>query len=321
MSIGDVIVVITPLIVPVVIGYLVVYFKLAKPSDAHVLSTLFFYVAAPAIIISTLAMEDIEDLFEFKLLAGIVLTYLITQGGVYLFYRKVLGRDQGVAAFASFAAAGFNALAIGLPVMIGLLGSRAIIPVVIATIVMLAVQVPATVILVGLGKAEADASFSDTIKKAAMATVTNPIVIAAVIGIIIAALDVTMPVIITSSLNTLGGATVLLALVALGMTLELSDLKTGGREMLALSAVRSFVAPAIALALALLFSSSDFFAAAMVILFAQPTAKTVFAMAEQEDIFVKPVAGVVALTTLGAIVVLPFWVSIVDNIWPDAFSM
>ncbi len=321
MSTGDVIVVITPLIVPVIIGYLVVYFKLAKPSDAHVLTTLFFYVAAPAIIIATLAQEDLEDLFEFRLLAGILVSYLIVQGGTYLVYRKVLGRDQGVAAFASFAASGFNVLAIGLPVLLGLLGSRAIIPVVIATIVMLGVQVPATVILVNLGRVGEDSSLGETIRKAATTTVTNPIVIAAVVGVIIAAMDVTMPVIITSSLNTLGGATVLLALVALGMTLELSDLRAGGREMLALSAVKSFVAPGVAMMLALLFSSSDFFAAALVIMFCQPTAKTVFAMAEQEKIFVKPVAGVVALTTIGAIVVLPIWVSIADNIWPDAFSM
>ncbi|MEO1056961.1 MAG: AEC family transporter [Actinomycetota bacterium] len=321
MSTGDVIVVITPLIIPVIIGYVIVQLKMAKPGDAHVLSTLFFYVAAPAIIIVTLAQEDLEDLFEFKLVAGIVVTYFISHAGTYLVYRRVLGRDQAVAAFAAFAAAGFNALAIGLPVMIGLLGSRAVIPVVIATIVMLGGQVPATVILVGLGKADDDAVLTETLKKAAISTATNPIVIAAVIGIIIAALDVTMPVIITSSLNTLGGATVLLALVALGMTLELSDLRTGGREMLALSAVRSFVAPGIALVLALIFATSDFFAAAMVILFCQPTAKTVFAMAEQEKTFVKPVAGVVALTTIAAIIVLPIWVSIADNIWPDAFSM
>ncbi len=321
MNTGDVIVVITPLIIPVIIGYVVVQLKMAKPADAHVLSTLFFYVAAPATIIVTLAQEDIEDLFEFKLVAGIIATYIIVQGGTYLVYRKVLGRDQAVAAFASFAGAGFNALAIGLPVMIGLLGSRAIIPVVIATIVMLAVQVPATVILVGLGKADDDASLGDTLRKAAVSTATNPIVIAAVVGISVAAMDVTLPVIISSSLNTLGGATVLLALVALGMTLELSDLRTGGREMLALSAVKSFIAPGVATILALLFATSDFFAAAMVILFCQPTAKTVFAMAEQEETFVKPVAGVVALTTVGAIIVLPIWVSIADNIWTTAFSM
>ncbi|MEM8621434.1 MAG: AEC family transporter [Actinomycetota bacterium] len=321
MSTGDVIVVITPLIIPVIIGYVVVWLKLAAASDAHVLSTLFFYVAAPALIIVTLAREDIGDLFEYRLVVGFLAVGAIVQSGVYMVYRQVLGRDQAVAAFASFAASKFNALSLGLPAMIGLLGSRAIIPVVVATIVTLSVQVPVTVTLVDLGKAGASTKLRDTLRTAARSTATNPIVIATAVGVVIAAMDVTLPVIVSSSLSTLGGAAVLLALVALGMTLDLGDLRSGGGEVLALSAVKCFVAPAVALMVALMLETSDFFAAAMVILFCQPTAKVVFAMAEQEQTFVKPVAGVVALTTVAAIVVLPLWVAISDNVWPDAFSM
>lgn len=80
------------------------------------------------------------------------------------------------------------------------------------------------------------------------------------------------------------------------------------------------VAPTLALAIALGFAVSDFFAAAFVIAFSLPTAKTVFDVAEQHGIYRRRTAGIVTLTTLSAIVALPVWVLITDSIWSEAFT-
>jgi hypothetical protein len=53
---------------------------------------------------------------------------------------------------------------------------------------------------------------------------------------------------------------------------------------------------------------------------AQPTAKTVFVLAEQSGVYRKQVSGVVALTTVSSLFVLPIWIFICDQIWPSAFT-
>lgn len=318
LNAGDVTALVVPLVLPVIIGWMLVRAKLARPADAKPLTTVFLWVCAPAELIHTLAKEDLSDLLEGRLLAGTVVMFAIVYGAVFLFYRLVLGRSDGVAAFAAFAAAGFNALAIGLPVMLGLFGSKGSVPAVVATIVFLMALVPLTLTLVGADQRGEDDEGS-VFLGALLTAVKNPIVIATGIGLLLAAFDVTLSKTVDNSLQTLGAATVVTALVALGMTVDLGDLRTGGAEMLGLSAVRMVVAPAIAIGLALALGTSDLGSAAFVILFAQPTAKTVFVLSDQSGVFQKPVAGVVALTTLSSLVMLPVWIVICDQVWPTAF--
>jgi malonate transporter len=314
VSVGDVLVLVIPLILPVVIGWALVRTGLAEPSYAGPLTTVFLWVCAPAILIVTLAGEDLDDLLERRLLLGTVIGFVVVYAVVYAASRR--RHPTGESAFAAFAASAFNAVALGLPVMIALFGTAGTVPAVVATIVFLALLVPTTLALAGSAEQGGAAAFVTGLA----ATVKNPIVLATIIGLVLAALDVTLPVVIDQSLTTLGDATVVTALVALGMSVDFADIRSGGSEMLMISGVRMIVAPAFALALALLFGVDDVRSAAFVVLFAQPTAKTVFALAEQTGVYERRAAGVVALTTISSALLLPAWILICDRVWPDAFT-
>ena len=315
VSVGDVLVLVFPLILPVVVGWTLVRAGLARPSDAGPLTTVFLWVCAPAILIVTLASEDLDDLLEGRLLLGTVVGFVVVYAAVYAVTRR--HRSVAESAFAAFAASAFNAVALGLPVMIALFGTAGTVPAVVATIVFLALLVPATLALAG---AQSGSGGGAAFVSGLTTTVKNPIVLATIVGLVLAALDVTLPVVIDQSLTTLGNATVVTALVALGMSVDVADIREGGAEMLLVSGVRMIIAPAFALAMALAFGVDDVRAAAFVVLFAQPTAKTVFALAEQTGVYEKRAAGVVALTTISSAVLLPAWILICDRIWPDAFS-
>lgn len=315
MSVGDVLTLVMPLIVPVAIGWVMVRAGLATPAGAKPLTTVFLWVCAPAILIVTLAGEDLEDLLEGRLLLGTVIGFVVVYVVVYMVSRR--RREAAEAAFAAFAASAFNAIAIGLPVMIALFGTAGTVPAVVATVVFLALLVPATLALAG---AADEGGGGTAFVRGLATTVKNPIVLATIIGLVLAAIDVTLPVVIDSSLTTLGNATVVTALVALGMTVDFADIKRGGSEMFIISGVRMVVAPAFALALAYAFGTDDVRSAAFVVLFAQPTAKTVFALAEQTGVYEKQSAGIVALTTVSSAVLLPVWILICDAVWPTAFT-
>lgn len=322
VSLNEIFTLVLPLVLPVVVGWALVQGRLAEPKDAKVLTTVFLWVCAPAELIHTLAAEDLADLFDPRLLIGTTVGFAVVYLAVFVVYRGVLGRDRPIAAFAAFSASGINALAIGLPVMLGLFGSVGAVPSVVATVIFLCAVVPVSLALAaspnadGAGPPSRGAAFG----AAAVATIKNPIVAATVLGLALAALDVNLPTVVNRSLAGLGAATVVTALVALGMAVDLDDLRHGGADVVWLSVVRMVLAPAFALGLALLLGMSDVFSAAFVIIFAQPTAKTVFVLSEDSGIFTKPVSAIVTLTTVSTLVLLPVWILVCDRVWPSAFT-
>lgn len=322
MSLYEIFTLVLPLVLPVVVGWGLVQGRLAEPKDAKVLTTVFLWVCAPAELIHTLAAEDLSDLFDPRLVIGTVVGVAVVYVAVFVVYRAVLGRERPIAAYAAFSASGINALAIGLPVMLGLFGSVGAVPSVVATVVFLCAVVPVSLALAATPSTDGDGppSRGADFRAALLTTAKNPIVAATVLGLVLAAVDVNLPTVVDRSLAGLGAATVVTALVALGMTVDLDDLRHAGADVVWLSVVRMVLAPAFALGLALVLGMSDVFSAAFVIIFAQPTAKTVFVLSEDSGIFTKPVSAIVTLTTVSTIVLLPVWILICDRVWPSALS-
>ena len=322
MSLYEIFTLVLPLVLPVVVGWALVQGRLAEPKDAKVLTTVFLWVCAPAELIHTLAAEDLSELFDPRLVLGTVIGFAVVYVAVFVVYELVLHRGRPIAAYAAFSASGINALAIGLPVMLGLFGSVGAVPSVVATVIFLCAVVPVTLALAATptGDDGAPASRGAAFVAAIVATAKNPIVAATVVGLVLAALDVNLPTVVNRSLAGLGAATVVTALVALGMTVDLDDLRHASADVVWLSVVRMVLAPAFALGLALVLGMDDVFSAAFVIIFAQPTAKTVFVLSEDSGIFTKPVSAIVTLTTVSTLVLLPVWILICDRVWPTAFT-
>lgn len=319
MTFGDVTVIVIPLIVPIALGWIAVRTGLLGVEAAYPLTTIFMWICAPALLIVVLSGEDLSELLDIRFLLATVVLIMGSFGVVYVFFRRTLKRQVTDSTIAALSASGFNSLVLGLPIMLGIFGNAAVGPVVITVIVFLLVQLPVTLALLAIGESEDEQSVGAAISLGLVSALKNPILIASLIGLGLAAFNVTLPTIVESSLQNLGNATILTALLALGMTLDLGDLRRGGREIYAMAGMRVVVVPAVALAVALLFGVNGFLSAAFVILFSLPTAKTAFVLSEQHRIYQRQTAGIVTVTTVSAIVVLPIWVLIADFVWPGAF--
>lgn len=319
MTFGDVTVIVIPLIVPIALGWIAVRTGLLGVEAAHPLTTIFMWICAPALLIVVLSGEDLSELLDVRFLLATGVLIMGSFGVVYVFFRRTLKRQVTDSTIAALSASGFNSLVLGLPIMLGIFGNAAVGPVVITVIVFLLVQLPVTLALLAIGESEDEQSVGAAISLGLVSALKNPILIASLIGLGLAAFNVTLPTIVESSLQNLGNATILTALLALGMTLDLGDLRRGGREIYAMAGMRVVLVPAVALAVALLFGVNGFLSAAFVILFSLPTAKTAFVLSEQHRIYQRQTAGIVTVTTVSAIVVLPIWVLIADFAWPGAF--
>lgn len=318
MSFPEAIELVVPLVIPIVVGWLLVRGHVLKPEAAGPLATVFLYVCAPALIVALLAGEDLEDLIRIDFTIALVAVIAIAYAGTAILFRLGLRRPTADAAFAALNAAGFNSVAIGLPVLLALIGHRSAVPVFISVVIFLVVLIPLTLTVVSYERGASDPA--SAFRGALLSTAKNPIVIATVVGIVLAAIPGQLPDVADQSLTVLGQATIVTALVSLGIALDLRQLRGLGSDVLTVSAIRLVVCPALAIGAAFALSLGSVWAATLIVLAGLPTAKTVFVLSEKSDVYRAETTGIVALTTIAGIVVLPVLIWISEQLFPGAFT-
>lgn len=287
--------------VVILVGYLLGRFDVLGPGAREVLSRFVFFAAAPALLFSVIATADTDVLFS-PLLAVSALA-AVTAGAVYvvvarLFWRRGLG-DLTVGALSS----GYvNANNIGLPVAVYLLGSAAYT----APLILLQLIVFAPVALVALDAASREGRRS--LLGTVLASLRNPLIVASLLGGVLAVAHVRVPSIVLEPLRLLGGASVPLMLAGFGLSLfGARPLAAGGhrRDVLLSSALKVLGMPVVAWLLgALVFRLPPEQVHAAVVLAGLPTAQNVLNYAIRYGIGIPIARDAGLLTTVGAVPVL-----------------
>jgi len=320
MSPGAIALLILPIIVPVLIGWLLAVSGLVDRSAAKPLTTIFMYVCVPALIVKLLANEELDQLFEWRVGVAISLSYLLLWALVFAIQRFALRRDAATSAFAALTGSVMNAVVLGLPVLLTLFGHRAVTPVLIAVAAYLVVITPLTLTVAGSPSGESSSGPFRTVARGLMQAARNPMVIATVVGLVISASGVTLPPIVLKILETLGNAAATIALVAIGLTIVIREIRLGGVETVWMTLIVLVVAPALVAGVALGLQLSHVGAAIIVILFAMPPAQSVYGLCAQYDTYDRKAAAILALSTIGLVVMLPLLIAVLDHVWPKAFS-
>jgi malonate transporter and related proteins len=287
--------------VVILVGYLLGRFDVLGPNARTVLSRFVFFAAAPALLFSVIATADTRVLFS-PLLAVSALA-AVTAGLVHIVvarfaWRRGLG-DVTVGALSS----GYvNANNIGLPVAVYLLGSAAYT----APLILLQLIVFAPVALVALDTAsrEGRRSLIGTV----LASLRNPLIVASLLGGVLAVAHVRVPSIVLEPLQLLGGASVPLMLAGFGLSLfGARPLAAGGhrRDVLLASALKILGMPAVAWLLgALVFRLPAEQLHAAVVLAGLPTAQNVLNYATRYGTGIPIARDAGLITTIGAVPVL-----------------
>lgn len=111
--------------------------------------------------------------------------------------------------------------------------------------------------------------------------VTNPLIIAAVLGLLISGFNITLPNFIENPLSSLASMASPLALIVLGATFRLEHAKQNMHYILSVSAIKLIILPLIAVIAAVLMGFRGPELGALLVLFASPIAVSSFIMAEQ----------------------------------------
>lgn len=308
-----------PVLAPVLVGWLAVRFRLLAANDAKALTSSYLHIFLPALIVEHLAKQNLAALFDVRFILATLTLMLGIYGFILLLHRLVLRRPLGDSVLAAFACAKFNAVVVGLPLLLIAIGKQAIVAVIINMLIGYFTILPLTLFLLDLAKAEesgAAVSFKAVAGAAMRHTILDPLILSTLVGVALAALRAGLPVWLDKTLLTLGGAAIPVPLVAVGMAICGVSFREDIGEVLWVSMIRVMASPIMAIFIARVFALSPVYSIALVISFSLPTAKMAFAMAESHGVYVRAMAAIVMITTLSLVVIYPIFLWICERLWP-----
>ncbi|TDE91677.1 AEC family transporter [Occultella glacieicola] len=267
-----------------VIGWILGTAKVLGANAQLVLAKLVFTVATPSLLLTTIAETDLGLLFTTSALTTVVSTLAVAViGGVV--FRLVLHRGTGESTVGALSSSYLNAGNLGLPLAVYVLGTA--VPVVPVLLVQLLVLAPVAFAILDTRPAG-----SASRRQLILRPLTNPVTIAAAIGIVLAVLPWSPPDFVLEPFRLVGAAAAPLALITLGLSLVGSKKGSGAAErpvagrapmpdLVVVTTLRAVVHPLLAFGLAAAFSLDHEAALGVVLMAALPTAQNVLVYALQ----------------------------------------
>ncbi len=280
------------------VGALVAHLGVVDLGAQQVLSRIAFFVASPALLLTTVAEADTHGVLSRSLVAtavGVVVPAATYIGVAWWRWRRSVG-ERVIGALAS---SYVNAGNLGLPVAAYVLGDAALVA---PTLLMqLLVLQP-----VALAVLDADVrGHRPTLRQVLVRPFTNPLTIGTLIGLLLSVTGWTLPPIVLDPIELIGAMAVPGMLLAYGIALRLGP-GFGGEvpaaELALTSALKLGVQPLVAFAVAhLALGLSGPALLAVVVCSSLPTAQNVFVHATRYDRSPTLARDTILVTTVGAV--------------------
>lgn len=286
--------------VAIALGYVIGRIDLLGPHARHVFSRLTFFVLSPFLLFSVLAQADVRTLFSALLPVSAIAAVAIFATYACI-ARFVWHRSVAETLVGTLSSGQVNSNNIGIPLSLYLLGSAAYpAPVILLQLV---VFTP-----ISMAIFEAVTSGQRRAIPILRRTVTNPIVVGSVLGVVVSVSGVALPTIVIDPIQLIANACVPLLLISYGISLHGQRvLGTPGRrrDILLASTLKLFVMPVIAWAVAtFMFSLTAHEVLIVTVLAALPTAQNVFNYAQRFDVGETIARDTVFVTTVGCVPIL-----------------
>jgi malonate transporter len=197
-----------------VLGYVVGLTGVLRREDELVLSRLAFFVATPALLFTTVARADLHSIFSPVLLTNLASLYVVQL--VFVVTALVWRRTRSQTTIGVLASSYVNAGNLGVPVAAYVLGDGALV----APIVLFQLLVMAPVAFAVLDGDQRGSGRRVSWRKVLTRPLRNPLTVASLLGLLVAALDVQLPAVLMRPIDLVAAAAVPVALVAYGLSLS-----------------------------------------------------------------------------------------------------
>ena len=266
------------------------------------LNKLVFHVFFPCLMFRNIYGAEIEDAVDLKMIVyGVVMILLVYFTAMAVVVKiEPSNRSRGAMIQAIYRS---NFVILGLPIAANLFGGEKLTTTAVAvTIVVPLFNVLAVVVLEIFrgGKPEP--------VKILKGIAQNPLIIGAVLGILTVVFQIQLPQLAEDVIDQLKDVATPLALVTLGMSLNLKEMGAEKRNLIICVLGRLVIVPGIALTGAALLGIRGVAFVTLLAVFASPCAVSSFTMAEQMDSDAELAANAVVLSSAFACVTMFLWI-------------
>ena len=305
----DIIQVILPIFTVIAIGAVLKKRSVLNDNFVATGNTLLMSIFLPVLLFYKISQSDFFQIFSLQhvlvMTVSIVLTFLISfpVGKMLHLPSSLIG---------TFVSSNFrtNAVFVGLPVSFFIFGDSGLT----AASILVAFIVPINNIL-GVLAFSASGLKKTSIAGAAKKTVLNPLVISASAGILFSLSGWTLPVFVDTTFSILSGITLPLALMGIGATMKLENIK-GHTFLLAVCSLFKLVfLPLVALLLFQLLPDPEFglMEKVVIVLLAAPSAQINFVFASTMNGDAKLASGAIVTSTALSAISLVIWLKILET--------
>ena len=300
--------VIAPLLLMLTVG---IFLKQIKFLDDYVtvkMNRLVALFLLPLLVFKNIYNAEIEELMNGSVLlyafVGIVLEFIIAA-----VLSLVLTKDKkrrGVMIQGMFRC---NYVIFGIPIAYSLFGDEGSAANAVLTIVVIPALNILAVFALELFNGN-KISFKLILKK----IVTNPLIIASLLGMLFSFTKISLPEIIYKPMSDLASCATPMAFVFLGASLSIRDMKGHIKELMSTVAMRLVIFPMIFVFVAILLGFRNVWLVSLLTVFAAPTAVSSFSLAQTLGGDDKLAGNIVVFTTVFSIITMFGWVLLLKTI-------
>jgi predicted permease len=286
--------------------------RIVTPDGMRGINGFVFYFALPALLFRALATRNPAEIWQPDILLAYGGGTLVVYGLTRVIAARVFGLDPTSQTLFSFAGTMSNVGFMGLPLIIGLLGQEATVPLIVALAFDLIVMLSLSLLLLEGAK---HANGGNSAGKIIRGTVTNPVVLAIIAGVIASILDLDWPKGVDYLLELLGGSAGPAALFAIGVALVGRPIAEKRAELVAMSLAKLVIHPVMVFAgFYMVGSVTGLEAKAVFLLAALPTAGNVFVVATTYDRYIVRSSSIVLVTTALGVITFSIFSLYIDPI-------
>jgi len=300
--------IVAPVFALVALGYVAARLKFVSERTGNGLSEFVFVLAIPALLIRTVTGTEFPTINPLPYWAS----YFIALFLCWLIAGRVaaaMGRDGRETAIIGFAAAQSNTVMIGIPLILGVMGERAMVPILLLLVIHSPLTMTATALLIARHDSGGSGGMLFRLLKS---IITNPIIVGIGIGIAWRLSGVAVPPVAKSVLKFLGDTAAPCALVAMGMSMTRVSFAGNKLLIVVISLLKLVLHPLIVWVLAVpVLHLPPLMAGAAILFAASPTGINAYLLAERYRSGESVTSGAISLTTILAIITTTIAVSVV----------
>lgn len=287
-----------PLFALIATGFVAGRVRLLGRDGAGALNAFVTWFALPALLFNAIAGVRLSEVLNLPFIAAfglvIVIVYAVGMAMARIASRAGLAQMSLHGLTASYGNVGY----IGIPLCLYALGPPGAVPAAAATCLGSAFLLTFAVVLIE-SDLQAGRGLWRTTGRVLSAVVRSPVLISIVLGGVVSALGIKLPMAIQRFLELIGAAAAPCALFAIGLFLSSTSIRANLRAVALATSAKVLLQPLVALLIVPWFLPLEsVWAQAALLLATLPTASNAFVLAKQYDTFVEETSSTVLLSTV-----------------------